>query len=302
MSRIRLVFTGITLLFLVGAGAAWVLSNQRIIPNTWAPPLGTTFSVLGVVVAFFQWVLPLPSSETKPTEDSAKSSRARGIYNKQIYERLAQGYGALVIYEKSLNVGKNVTASHSDGNKTERVEANVVEQMVNDYPLCTAVFPHLRPDTYFIYGTGSSEHITVFPGQVAEVDWRKAKTYGYEEERKEKQRKKATSLFRAKTVMIGLGGVLFLAHTFMLIPYLDIVGVSLTVLGVVNIVTSFVLDWLDWLKDDAFRVFVFWIELGAVLFFVHRYTLIPYLDIAGIVVMALGLLLLIIAGIVAAFD
>ena len=301
MSRIRPVLTAIILFLLIGAGAAWILSNDGVFQNAWAPSLGAAFSVLGVLVAFVQWSVPLPSSETKPTGDSAKSSQARGIYSKQIYERIAQGYGALVIYEKNGNTGKNVSASHRNGDKTERVEANIVEQIVNNYPLFAAVF-HLRPNTYHVSGPDSSENITVFPGQVAEVDWRRVQRYGYQVEREEKRRKRATSLLRAKTVLIGLGGVLFLAHRFLLIPSLDIVGISFMALGVVNLVTSFVLDWLGWLKADVYRIFVFGIEIGGVLFFVHKYTLIPSLDIVGIIVMALSVLLLIGAGIVAVFD
>lgn len=292
MSRIRPVLTAIILVLLIGAGAAWILSNDGVFQNAWAPSLGAAFSVLGVLVAFVQWSVPLPSSETRPTADSAKSSQARGIYIKQIYERLAQGYGALVIYEKSHNVGENVSASHRNGEKTESVKANIVEQVVNDYPLYAAVFPHLRPDNYSIHGPDTFETITVFPGQVAEVDWRRVKKYNYEVEREEKQRKRATSLLRAKTVLIGLGGVLFLAHRFLLIPSLDTVGISCMALGVMNLLSSSVLDWLGWLKNDGFRVSVFVMELGAVLFFVHRYALIPYLDIAGIIVMALGLIAL----------
>src|ERR1700730_8576595 len=135
MSRNRLFFTGITLFFLIGAGIAWILSNQGIIQNSWASPLGTAFSVLGVLVAFVQWTLPLPSSETKASAPSTESGYAQGALYKQIYDRLTEENGALVVYEKRRHVGENISgepysnlASYSSKDKKE---ANIIERTAN---------------------------------------------------------------------------------------------------------------------------------------------------------------------------
>ena len=112
MSRTRLFFTGIALFLLIGVGVIWILSNQGTIQNSWAPSFGITFSVLGVLVAFAQWLLPLSSSETKISVTSAESSQAQGILLKQIHDRLTGENGVLVVYEKKKNVGKNIRVSH----------------------------------------------------------------------------------------------------------------------------------------------------------------------------------------------
>jgi hypothetical protein len=111
MFRGRLFFTGIALFLLVGAGVAWVLSNQGILQNSWASPFGIAFSVLGVLFTFVQWTLPLPSSETKVSVPSAESGDAQGMLYKQMYDRLTEENGALIIYEKRKNAGKNIRIS-----------------------------------------------------------------------------------------------------------------------------------------------------------------------------------------------
>lgn len=299
MSRIRLIFTGIILLFLIGSGTAWVLSNQGIFQSSWAPSLGIAFSVLGVLVAFVQWTIPLPTSDPKTSTESAKSSHAREIFFKQIQDRLTGGTGALVVYVKGDNVGKNISASHGSKERFEQVKANIVERMVNGYPLFAAVFPGLKPDTYFVSGpNGDSASITVFSEQTAEVDWRK--NIGWEEqsrlEKKAKQRKKSQAALRVRSVMIGLGGVFFLVHRFMMFPYFDAIGIILMSWGVVNLLSSSILDWLGWLQGDDGNLTRFGLlvaELGGVFFFAHKYIAIPYLDIAGIVLMILGAIWLI---------
>lgn len=310
MARVRLFFTGLILILLMGAGTTWLLSNENVIPSIWSPSLGTAFSVLGVLIAFVQWTLPLSPSDPKPSAESAKSSHARDTFLKQIYDRIIGRKGALVVYEKRENVGENIELNHRDANDHyETVKANIVERIVEGYPLFAAIFPSLDPDTYRVSGPGSrSESITVFAGHAAEIDWRKDEARGYSWEREAKAKEKAEqrgssqAALRLQSVMIGLGGALFLAHKYMGLPYLDIVGVILIVSGIANLLTTLVLDWLGWLKNkyatygNVFvRPWIMVIELGGVLYFAHRYTTFPHLDIVGIVVMALGVVALVIS-------
>jgi hypothetical protein len=306
MSGIRLFFTGTIIVLLIGAGVAWVLSNQGIIPNVWAPSLGTTFSVLGVVVAFVQWTLPLPSSDTKASALSVKSGRIQEIFVKQIYDRLAEGTGSLIVYAKRENIGENIEAVHDSPNPKrlyETLGASIVERIVDGRPLAAAVFPNLKPDTYRVRGLGNSEDITVSPGGVSEVDWRRNSR---QEKEKAKQQQRSQAGLRLRAVMIGLGGVLFLVHSYLQVPYLDIAGIILMGQGVVNLLSSLILDWLGWLQDDdagaAGRTGIFMLELGGVLYLVHRYLMAPYLDIAGFIVGGLGVVVLIITIIITIVD
>lgn len=291
MSRSRLFFTGIILLFLLGAGAAWILSSQGIIQNSWASPLGTTFSVLGVLVAFVQWTLPLPSSETKASVPSAESGYAQEILLKRIYDQLTEANGALIVYEKRKHVGKNIRVSpDSSSSSDDDKEVNIVERTANGQPLFAAVFLNLKPDRYRVseIWSYSRESITVHPGEIAELDWRR----DIEKEEKEtrKQQRTLTAL-RLNSLLIAGGGVLFFAHRYMMIPYLDIVGIVGAGLGVVNLLSVFFLGWLGFFEKDTrdyytIRVYLFLTELGAALFLVHRYLRVPYLDIVGIIFMA----------------
>ena len=79
-----------------------------------------------------------------------------------------------------------------------------------------------------------------------------------------------------------------------MISNLDSIGIIAIGLGAINLLSLFFMNWLGWLEVDHFlkRLFIFTIELGGVLFIAHRYISIPYLDIAGIVILALGVVCL----------
>ena len=239
MSRSRLFFTCITIFLLVGAGTAWILSNQGVIPNSWSSPLGTTFSILGVLFAFFQWMIPLPAAETKAPVTSSGSNQAQETFLKQIYDRISQGNGALVIYEKGDNVGKDIELrirrknSYGvygwDSGSEHHSKANIVERFINGSSLIAAVFPDLTPDYYEVRSpTFDLVDVTVLPGQVAEIDWRK-------DRRKEERRQMRQTGLRTDSFIIGLGGVVFLMHKYLMIPYLDIAGIILIGLGTLSL-------------------------------------------------------------------
>lgn len=285
MTRIRLVFTGITLFFLIGAGAAWILSTQSIISNAWATSLGATFSILGVVVAFFQWVLPLPSSDAKTPAVAGKSSYIQEIFRQQISDQLAAGHGALIVYEKRGNVGKNI---HADIN-----QANIVERTIDGHPLVAAVFRNLEPGNYHVRQEhypaydlrNKSKTITVPSGDAAEVDWRENRT---NQEIETKQKRLRFDL-RLNSFFIGLGGIGFIVQQYLSTPYpLDIIGRILIGLGIVNLLASFVLDWFSWRAGMYLRISIFLFELAGGVFLAHRYTTLPYLNQIEIILIGLG--------------
>lgn len=76
-------------------------------------------------------------------------------------------YGALVVYCKERHRGNHVWVSPGG------FSANVVERTVNEKPTYAAVFPHLRSGQYQVKMTSEYDaYISVFPGHIAEVDWR----------------------------------------------------------------------------------------------------------------------------------
>ena len=187
---------------------------------------------------------------------SAESGYAQGALYKQIYDRLTEENGALVVYEKRKHVGENISVkpysspgSYSSNDKDKK-EANIVERTANGQPLFAAVFLNLKPGEYHVYGAilNNSEYVTVHPGEIAELDWRR----DIEEEEKEaKKQKRTLTALRLNSFFIALGGVLFLAHRYLQIPYLDIVGIVAAGLGVVNLLSFFFLSWLGFLEKDA---------------------------------------------------
>jgi len=241
MSRGRLFFTVTTILLLLGTGAFWILSNENIIQNSWSLPLGTGFGILGVLVGFCQWALPFPSVEAKTPADIA-ASEAQESFIKQIYDRLTEGNGAVIIYEKMTHIGQDVELkvkrkiiSGYEKNWEEHSRANVVERTVNGRSLVAAVFPDLKPGTY---QKKWGEEITVLPRQVTEIDLRG------QSEKAEKRQSLFTSL-RWASVAIGVGGSLFLASRYStnvsVNQYLLGYGLGLMGLGVLTLIFSLLL-------------------------------------------------------------
>src|SRR2546423_1900973 len=86
---------------------------------------------------------------------------------------ISQEYGAIVVYTKKDLRGKSVEIFLREGYKN-RMNANIVERIVNGQSMFAAVFPRVKPDNYIVDGPKRDqfEYVTVFPGSVAEVDWR----------------------------------------------------------------------------------------------------------------------------------
>ncbi|SRR6266567_2897642 len=98
------------------------------------------------------------------------------IHMEGVIYGVSNEYGALVVYTKVDERGQTLRLS-PEGNYSENTAfANVViKQYVLDEVLGVAVFPHLPPGTYTLEMQNKlypHTQITVFPGHVAEVDWR----------------------------------------------------------------------------------------------------------------------------------
>lgn len=86
---------------------------------------------------------------------------------------LSEESGALVVYCKSVDKGYSVKVwERYKKPGLADATANVVERKVDGEKTYVAVFPRLKPETYHIELLAKSDYVTVFPGEVAEVDWR----------------------------------------------------------------------------------------------------------------------------------
>lgn len=97
---------------------------------------------------------------------------------------------ALVVYMDNNQCGKNVRVRNGVNLRDYTAIAQVIERSVEGEPICTAIFPrlpihsHLKPsyegqrsgsyEVDFI-GSNLSTTITLFIGNVAELDWRRRK-------------------------------------------------------------------------------------------------------------------------------
>ena len=291
--RNRIIFTVVILTILVGIGAAYFyFSDLGLIPNSFVAPIGATEGILAIFLTAGQWLVPIPTSDAKSSSLPADTGYVQEIFRKPIYDRLLQGKGAVIVYEKKSNVGKTIKLDY-------RNEERIVKQIVNGYPVIAAVFPNVEPDTYYIRGLGKSERIELHAGEVRERHWdqdqgKNKKAGSGKEETIQKRR--AVDL-RANSLLVGFGGLSLIAQMYFQTPYrLDIVGIFLAGLGIVNLLFSFFLDWLDWRKAGHLRLSMFLIGVGGGIYLAQKYNVTPYhltivgysLDTLGFSVMSLG--------------
>lgn len=275
--RNRIIFTVVILAILVGIGAAYFyFSNMGLIPNSFVAPIGATEGILAILLTAGQWLVPIPQKlDAKSSSLSADIGYIQEIFRKPIYDRLLQGKGAVIVYEEKSNIGKIISLSY-------RHEEKIVKQIVNGYPVIAAVFPNIEPGTHYIRGLGRFERIELHAGEVRERHWDQDQGKAGSGKEKTIQKRRAVDL-RANSLLVGFGGLSLIAQMYFQTPYhLDIVGIFLAGLGIVNLLFSFFLDWLDWRKAGHLRLSVFLIEVGGGIYLAQRYGVIPsHIDILG---------------------
>jgi hypothetical protein len=85
---------------------------------------------------------------------------------------IGEDIGALVIYTRQEMLGKEIEVSPK-GNHAQKTHTAVLERRVNGRTMFAALFLALPEGDYITLSTPSSE-ITIFGGQVAELDWRES--------------------------------------------------------------------------------------------------------------------------------
>ncbi len=173
--RKRLLLTVLALVFLTGIATIWMFSAGGNLPTVF----GIVFTLLGILIAFFQWQLPV-SVEAQagtagvPTGESPPSSlheQAQGMVL-----GVSKHKGALVIKTRKELRGSTINLSFGFDRSSPKADlaSSVVAQRWKGSTAYVAVFPSLEPGNYTVY-TDAREGLTkcsVFPGRVEEIDWR----------------------------------------------------------------------------------------------------------------------------------
>jgi hypothetical protein len=92
---------------------------------------------------------------------------------------LTEIFGALIVYTDDSLRGENISV-RTRANIYQGFDANVVERIVNRRLVFAAIFPKLPPGDYSVHYTSppgkrkpaKDATVTIFPGEVAEIDWR----------------------------------------------------------------------------------------------------------------------------------
>lgn len=97
------------------------------------------------------------------------------IFREQQYKRLQvkddPTIGALVVYASKEFTSATVAIVKS-GDKNISFRANVVARTIDGMEICAALFPRIKAGDYYVDLLQKMALITVFEGEVAEVDFR----------------------------------------------------------------------------------------------------------------------------------
>src|SRR3989440_4167192 len=73
----RLIIISIAILLLVGGTIIWILNSQGIIKGSWSSTLLIIFTVFGIIIGLFQWLYPVSSSTSQPSQPSQLSQSSQ---------------------------------------------------------------------------------------------------------------------------------------------------------------------------------------------------------------------------------
>lgn len=126
------------------------------------------------------FAIPIDSCSILKVKIAANKEEVMGefleVHVEGIIMDLTQQTGAMVVYCRPALQGQRVDLQKRV--PITNFKASIVERLVNGRSVFAAVFPRLPTGDYDVYGmlngkiVHKAEEITVFPGEVAEVDWR----------------------------------------------------------------------------------------------------------------------------------
>jgi hypothetical protein len=198
MIRILLICGFVFLIFVSAIGAAFNIGGPH-----WAAVSATALTVVGVLIALGQWLIPLATDKSESMEVSTPSlvisdkftfEQAFELLQKREESKLKegssnQGTGTLVVWATKENRGVTVyllsrdewlnckTSRERDSNKQKK-RATITGERFGTYLLYVAIFRGLKPDRYNAWTAWGKERpksvaLSILPGQISELelDW-----------------------------------------------------------------------------------------------------------------------------------
>ncbi len=146
-SRARLIILIVAIVFTV------VLAIVGLYTQGWSSNISLILSGFGVLLGFFQLLVPLPGSPplvSRPRKSTtqAATNQEYEVLRKQLEKRhKTTNLGALVVYVKKPLVGFKVNLTDSQGTSQETV---VAERWINRRIIYVAVLENLAPGIYHV--------------------------------------------------------------------------------------------------------------------------------------------------------
>lgn len=169
-SRARLIILIVAIVFTV------VLAIIGLYTQGWSSNISLILSGFGVLLGFFQLLVPLPGSpplvaRSRKSTTQAATNQEYEVLRKQLEKRhKATNLGALVVYVRKPLVGCRVVVTDSQG--ASRV-TYIAERSINRRIIYVAVFENLTPDIYHVTmqweGYSIDAYRTVIAVQAEEV-------------------------------------------------------------------------------------------------------------------------------------
>jgi hypothetical protein len=163
-------------LMAVGTGV-WVLNITDTIKGPWSGVFGAVFTFVGAVVALVQ---PNPQSVAEPTASATTTplppnTQPLAPLNEDPRMPRTNGQeGLLRVYATKSLRGFTVDLCNGYDGTTTAAAQNIVEREISGETCYVAIFQSLPPGGYtvHIYRRELMARITIYPGQVSEIDWR----------------------------------------------------------------------------------------------------------------------------------
>ena len=154
----------------------WILNIEEVIKGSWSSVIAAVFTVLGVLLALLQWYTqlfpdhPVAPVSPLPYVQSHLVPQIEGL-NLGIDEQK----GALIVKASKHLRGATIhlCRGFDPGRLKTDAASNIIEREVNGHNMFVGIFPSLEPGNYSVHAR-SLEYIakiTVYAGQVTEVDW-----------------------------------------------------------------------------------------------------------------------------------
>lgn len=168
--RFPLILLCLVLLF--GTLLLWILNLENIVSGPWAAILSALYTIVSILVAFLQWLMPRPHSPGLP------SSSMRGqvtLFNSPSSLGVSKRRGALIVKTRKNVLGTTIhlCSGFTSTPFTTEIAANVSRYKSEEGIVFGALFPALEPGNYtvFLQTSPLSAFVTIRAGKIADVDW-----------------------------------------------------------------------------------------------------------------------------------